>query len=418
VDSRTRQRRSSPLEAFCRKAPFSPSAVVSQGSLRPPQYTARCGAPLVTTGARLASPHRARFAGLFLLTLRDYNGWPMERSRGGINAQFVVALAEAAGRAGYSVHSLYAQIGMSEETAREADHHVDLDAYLELWATVMRALRRPSFPLSYAEGFRFEIFGVAGYAALTASDGWEAARRLVRFQRLTTDVGRIELEERGDLAVFRWFRDRPLTLGHRVANEALMAECTELVRRFAGGGVCPLEVTFRHPAPSEVAGHARFFGVAPTFSAPEDTMSYPRALFMRPMPMAHGDFLAFFTREAEHRLEELGEPSLVARVEHAVLAALPSGAPAMRAIAAQLDMSDRQLRRELQSAGVRFRGLVERLRRRRAAQLLSETKSSVDQTAFVLGFSDVSAFSRAFKRWYAVPPSAYRAHHFRPSLRG
>jgi len=87
----------------------------------------------------------------------------------------------------------------------------------------------------------------------------------------------------------------------------------------------------------------------------------------------------------------------------------------MRAIAAQLDMSDRQLRRELQSAGVRFRGLVERLRRRRAAQLLSETKSSVDQTAFVLGFSDVSAFSRAFKRWYAVPPTAYRANHSRPS---
>jgi AraC-like DNA-binding protein len=130
--------------------------------------------------------------------------------------------------------------------------------------------------------------------------------------------------------------------------------------------------------------------------------------------MAHGDFLAFFSHEAEHRLQKLGELTLVARVEHAVLAALPSGAPAMRAIAAQLDMSDRQLRRELQSAGVSFRGLVEGLRRGRAAQLLCETQSSVDQTAFVLGFSDVSAFSRAFKRWYAVPPTAYRAHHSRP----
>ncbi|HMK73133.1 MAG TPA: AraC family transcriptional regulator, partial [Myxococcaceae bacterium] len=347
-----------------------------------------------------------------------YNRWPMEKTGGGIHARFVVALAEAALRSGYPARSLYAQIGLSEDTAREADHQVDLDAYLELWATVMRALRQPSFPMTYARGFRLELFGVVGYAALTASDGWEAAQRMARFQRLSTDVGRMVLEERGDLAVFRWFRDRPLTLGHRAANEAVMAEGVELVRRMGGDGVSAVEVTFRHPAPSEVAGHARFFGVAPRFSAPEDSMSFPRSLFRRPMPMAHGDFSAFFTREAERSLKAVGEPTLVARVEHSVLAALPSGAPAMPAIAAQLDMSERQLRRELESAGVRFRGILERLRRERAAQLLGETGSTVDQTALVLGFSDVSAFSRAFKRWYAVPPTAYRARHFRASGRG
>ena len=125
--------------------------------------------------------------------------------------------------------------------------------------------------------------------------------------------------------------------------------------------------------------------------------------------MAYSDFLLFFTREAEHRLQQLSEPTLVTRVEHAVLAALPSGAPAMPSIAAQLDMSERQLRRELETAGIDSRGLVERLRRERAAQLLGETETSVDQAAFVLRFAEVSAFSRAFKRWYAVPPSAYRA---------
>ena len=122
---------------------------------------------------------------------------------GGIHVRFVIALAEAARRAGYPAGSLYGQIGLSEDTAREADHQVDLDAYFSLWAKVMRALRQPAFPLSYARGFRFELFGVAGYAALTAPDGWEAARRMARFQRLASDVGRIELEEHGRLAVFR-----------------------------------------------------------------------------------------------------------------------------------------------------------------------------------------------------------------------
>ena len=335
----------------------------------------------------------------------------MARPRGGIHARFVVPLAEAARRAGYPARSLYAQIGLSEETAHEADHHVDLDAYFGLWETVMRALRQPSFPLTYAQGFRFENFGVVGFAALTASDGWEAARRMARFQRLTTDVGRIELEKQHQLAVFRWFRDRPLTLGHRVANEAVLAEILELARRCGDERVRPVEVTLRHPAPADVSRHARFFGVPPRFSASEDSISFPRAAFTRPMPMAHGDFSAFFIREAEHRLQKLGEPTLVARVEHALLAALPSGAPSMPGIAAQLDLSERQLRRELETAGVSFRGLVERLRRERAAQLLGETQTSVDQAAFVLGFSEVSAFSRAFKRWYAIPPSEYRARH-------
>jgi AraC-like DNA-binding protein len=90
----------------------------------------------------------------------------------------------------------------------------------------------------------------------------------------------------------------------------------------------------------------------------------------------------------------------------------------MSSIAAQLDMSERQLRRELEAARVGFRGLLERLRRERAAQLLGETRISVDEAAFVLGFSEVSAFSRAFKRWYTVPPTEYRARHSRAPDRG
>jgi len=87
----------------------------------------------------------------------------------------------------------------------------------------------------------------------------------------------------------------------------------------------------------------------------------------------------------------------------------------MRRIARSLQLSERQLRRELASAGLGFRSLVEDLRRDRAAALLGQERSSVVDTAFVLGFSEVSAFSRAFKRWFGLSPAEYR-HRAHPSV--
>jgi len=285
---------------------------------------------------------------------------------------------------------------------------VDLEAYLGLWETVMRAVRDPGFPLSYARGIQFESFGLVGFAALTSRDGIEAAQRMARYQRFSSDSGRLSVEERGPTIRLRWDRPGGLTLGMRVANEAVLAEAMMLVRSSAGTEIAAAAVHFRHAAPPELSAHRKFFGVVPRFDERENALDVPRTVMSRPMPLAHAALSRHLTDQAERRLLSSEDRGIVERVEQAALAELPSGTPSMPAIARSLRMSERQLRRELDSAGVGFRSMVEDLRRKRAAVLLGEEAASVVDTAFVLGFSEVSAFSRAFKRWFGVAPAEYR----------
>jgi len=289
------------------------------------------------------------------------------RPRPTIRGQFVLGLAAAAGQAGVQPQTLFRQVGLSAEALSEEEVFVDLEAYLGLWETVMRAVRDPGFPLSYARGIQFESFGLVGFAALTSRDGIEAAQRMARYQRFSSDSGRLSVEERGPTIRLRWDRPGGLTLGMRVANEAVLAEAMMLVR-----------------------------------------LGVPRTVMSRPMPLAHAALSRHLTDQAERRLLSSEDRGIVERVEQAALAELPSGTPSMPAIARSLRMSERQLRRELDSAGVGFRSMVEDLRRKRAAVLLGEEAASVVDTAFVLGFSEVSAFSRAFKRWFGVAPAEYR----------
>src|SRR5215831_1502672 len=329
------------------------------------------------------------------------------RARPVIRGRFVLALAAAASEVGVPGELLTSRIGLSSEALADEEVFVDLEAYLGLWEQVMRTVRDPGFPMVYARTIKLESFGLPGFAALTAPDGLSAAQRMARYQRLTSDSGHITVDVHEEIVRFRWDRPGALTLGMRVANEAVLAEAMAMVRQVGGPQVVAAAVTFRHPAPADTSAHRRFFGVSPRFGQRDDALDIPRAVLTRRMPLANPDLASHFVAEAEARMRGAGE-GIVARVERAALAELPSGAPSMRRIARSLQLSERQLRRELASAGLGFRSIVEDLRRERAAALLGRERATVVDTAFVLGFSEVSAFSRAFKRWFGLPPAEYR----------
>ena len=103
--------------------------------------------------------------------------------------------------------------------------------------------------------------------------------------------------------------------------------------------------------------------------------------------------------------------SIVARVRSAVASRLPRGAPEIGAIARQLAISPRTLQRRLAAEGVSYQQLVDLLRREVAERLLRDASVSIGEVGYLLGFSEPSAFHRAFKRWCSVTPQQYRARH-------
>jgi len=128
-----------------------------------------------------------------------------------------------------------------------------------------------------------------------------------------------------------------------------------------------------------------------------------------PLPNADPRLCAILDRHAKQLLEQLPRvPRLSQRVRELIAAELKEGSPTSESIARKLQMSDRTLRRRLEEDDTTYEKLVEGLRKALAERYMSEPNFSIDDVAFMLGYSEVNAFRRAFRRWHGESPAGWR----------
>lgn len=314
------------------------------------------------------------------------------------------ALAQLAGRsAGRSAEG-------SIEELREPGLRIPVQAQFDVYAHVMRELEDPAVPLHIAEATSMEDLHVMGFAVLTARDGREGFQRAVRYGPLITNAARWEHIEREDRGVIRYHRDLDLRLGVRAANEGALADFVAGTRQIHGADVVPLRVGFRHRAPRDIRAHQAFFRCPIEFEAPYDEFELPIALYDRPLQSVNPALSAFFVKHAEELLrQESTEDTLRARVRQEIAAQLPNGELSLGRVAKRLAVSERSLRRYLTDENTGFSDLVAEVRYERARALLDSPRLSLAEIAYLLGFSNVSAFSRAFKGWAGKAPGQYRS---------
>jgi len=159
-----------------------------------------------------------------------------------------------------------------------------------------------------------------------------------------------------------------------------------------------------------VKTHRRFYGCPLHFDAGESSfLLAPRFAEARPR-LANGAMHRYFVTRARAELGALGRlPPLLERARAEIAVRLARGVPvSLAGVAHSLGLGERTLRRKLAEQAVSFRGLVDELRMRDAETLLADRERSVSEVAELLGFSEVSAFSRAFRRTFGVGPAERR----------
>jgi AraC-like DNA-binding protein len=127
-------------------------------------------------------------------------------------------------------------------------------------------------------------------------------------------------------------------------------------------------------------------------------------------PHADANLARLLDRHAEGLLKHVVQHASPAeRLRVWLVEVLSSGNPSVASAARALHMSVRTLHRSLQQEGTSFRELIDQLRQEQAATLLANPRYSVAEVGFLLGFTELSSFSRAFKRWTGKSPAAFRA---------
>lgn len=253
----------------------------------------------------------------------------------------------------------------------------------------------------------YGAFGLAWKSAITLRGSFDRAER---YGLVLTSVTTHEVESTPDGAFMHLRREGERRLGLRLSNEATLASVVSISREVASSPFRPEEVHLRHPAPDFVTAHEEYFGCPVYFGTDRDALLVSDATLRTPNRLGDPGIVGFFDAHLDTEVDQLGASvGLVGSVRDLVTTSLSEGVPLMSDVARRLAMSGRTLQRRLAEQGTSFQTLVDDARRDLAKRLLRESDFSLIEVAFMTGFSEQSALTRAFKRWEGRTPGAFRA---------
>ncbi len=324
-------------------------------------------------------------------------------------ARGLLAFAEARGA---DPVALSRAAGIDLSSLDDPDSRIPFESYKALTRAAQATLGDPALSLRYAEQVdmsEISILGLIMNASATMGDAFE---QLQRFGRLALEVDAgAEGPAYGLVA-----RPDGLWMVHRHApppdfHEHIEAAFARLVcgpRRFLPKPHV-LEVQFTHAAPAYRAEYERVFQCPVKFSAPWNAMRVPPDLTGWPVAQHPRYVFGVLIERADALLDALeSAKTLRGRIESLLMPILHTGDIGAERMAASLGFSRQTLFRRLKAENTTFEAVLEDLRHRMALQYLTGRKASVNETAYLVGFSDPAAFSRAFKRWTGKSPRDVR----------
>lgn len=299
----------------------------------------------------------------------------------------------------------------------DPDRLVDLESTLRLTRAAAELAADDSLGLHAGEQWELGALGVLSYAVLNAPTVGTGLRNLDRYGRLHLQGGRVWVETSGELASLCYRLDVPDLELARQHCEGAAVVGLRIVRQLAGEPLRPRRVAFGHRRPADTSEHARIFGCELEFARPgaNAVLEFDAAALAREVSSADRRLFPLIERHLDALVADRAPDVWLEQVRSALAESLCDGNPTIREIARTLGTSVRTLQRRLEQRGAVFKDLVSETRLELAQRYLAGD-TSLTEIAFLLGYSVLSAFDRAFRRWTGETPRAAR-RRLRPAER-
>jgi AraC-like DNA-binding protein len=289
------------------------------------------------------------------------------------------------------------QVGLCESQLHDPALRIPNRQAQAFWERAAEASGDPAFGLHVAEGISPAMLNLFTYLASTSATPREACQRSSRYLRLINDALEINLRVDGSRSICtNELQGFPVTPSVAEYAIALMVRSAPIVM----GGPGPIEAWFAHEEPDYVSEYHRVLGVPVRFGAPVTALVGESAHLDEPLPKADSALCRMLERHATELLARIPPNHGFAHaVRQRIAQELGSGNPGAEAVAEALGVSVRTLRRRLNDEGTSHQQLLDEVRSGLAQRMLGERGLSVNEVAFLLGFSDASAFHKALRRW-------------------
>jgi AraC-like DNA-binding protein len=325
---------------------------------------------------------------------------------GAVSMRVAGKVIDRAAARGVDAASLCAAAGIDLAVMTDAKAKLTVAQYYRLWVVAMARVKDPGFVLDVAS-VGDEWNDLVHFACMTSDTVWEMFERACRYLPLACDAFSWSVDRIGSRAVFRIEAVGGRQPETRFFDEYSAARVVALSRRFVGVDWHPLEVRFTHQPPSDLTRHRAFFGAPIVFGADAAELHFSSDDLTRPLVKRDPAMTAFFSRYADRALERVHSARLAVAVRRRIIERLPEGTASIENVAGDLDVSARTLRRQLAVEGTTFQRLLDEKRKELAQKYLTSGGRSLLEISLALGFSDVTAFHRAFRRWMGTTPTGF-----------
>ena len=313
--------------------------------------------------------------------------------------------------AGGDIDEIFGNSGIAPAMAGSPTLKLKLSSFCRLFEESARCTGNDNFGLWFGNQFQPRDLGMWGYAAVSSPTVGTALENLVNLFGYHQESSTLRLVEDPDgLTRLEYQILAPEIVERRQDAELSVGMFLNVLREGLSTTWAPEEVHFEHPKPEDWRPHEQAFSAPVYFSQPTNAVLFRREVLDRPMP---GRDLTLMTmmQTCLERLggQKQGHETLIDHVRQLIRTKLPQGYPCLEDISDALHLSVTTIQRELSNAGVAYKDLVEMTRRDLAYAYLKQRQLPLSEIAFLLGYSELSAFSRAVRRWTGESPRTVRA---------
>lgn len=332
-----------------------------------------------------------------------------------ISATYIHHLIPIAEDLGICVDQMLVNAGIDQKKLSQPDYRIPLVQILKLQALQQEQSQDESWGIKLGAQVRPRFFQVLGYAAMSSESLEDAIQQLIRFETLVWDLGISEFKPGKEFSKIQLKTLLPDIIPTQIIELAIAGWVNfgrEIIADRSKLDQTPMPITihFRHKAPADLTEHQNFFNCTILFEQKENAVVIANTLLTEPTRDSDPHLKQLMNTKGDDLLKSYRlDINLSNEVRALICQQLPQGEPDIEQVAAHLKLPVRTLRKRLQESDTNFKTLLEEVRFELAQAYLMDTKLSLIDIAFMLGFSEQSAFSRAFKRWYGSTPSQYRS---------
>lgn len=321
---------------------------------------------------------------------------------------YALAIAKALSHAGIDSARILRAAGISPDITNDPMSRLPVATLTRLYRACVEVTHNPYFGLDVARFIHISNLHALGYALAASTNLLEFCKRLERYFRLASQNAEIKVVESAE--------EITLEIKHLVdvcaeTEDALMGFIVLSMRQLYRPDFNPVRVAFHHDALREGPGpYETLFRAPILFSQPLSLFAFSKVDAEFPLPGACAELAQLNDNLANRYMARLDKEDVVNTVRLKIIELLPSGDCSREKVASVMCMSPSTLQLKLAQRDNNFQDLLDKIRNELARSYVRQQSLSITEITFLLGFSDTSNFTRAFKRWEGKSPTSYRAH--------